>query len=138
MSVLMPALLLALAGTFLGSFLVGRYPVPPLAVLRELLATAVSWLGTGGSAVHAVVVDVRLPRIGAAVLVGAGLSLSGACYQGVFRNPLVSPFVLGVSAGAGFGAALAILFLPGLAAVRRLAVQRVALRREAQAAERLR
>ena len=46
-----------------------------------------------------------------AMLVGSGLSLSGACYQGVFRNPLVSPFILGVSADAGFGP-LAILLFP--------------------------
>lgn len=56
-----------------------------------------------------VIYDVRLPRILAAVLVGAGLSLSGAAFQGIFRNPLVSPYVLGVSSGAGFGAALGIM-----------------------------
>ena len=51
----------------------------------------------------------RLPRILAALLIGAGLSLSGAAYQGMFRNPLVSPDILGASAGAGFGAALGIM-----------------------------
>jgi iron complex transport system permease protein len=54
--------------------------------------------------------DVRLPRLLAGLLIGAGLSISGASFQGLFRNPLVSPHILGVSAGAGFGAALAILF----------------------------
>jgi iron complex transport system permease protein len=102
---------------FLGSFLVGRYPVPPLTVLRTLLGAVVHATGDGASPIRSVIMDVRLPRIGAALLVGAGLSLSGACYQGVFRNPLVSPFILGVSAGAGFGAALAILFIPQVAAV---------------------
>jgi iron complex transport system permease protein len=79
--------------------------------------------------VESVVLDVRLPRLAAAMIVGGGLALAGACYQGVFRNPLVSPFTLGVSSGAGFGAALAILlfsqryaiqvsaFIFGLAAV---------------------
>ena len=95
---------------FFGSFLIGRYPVAPPDVLRALASA-------GDATVHAVVVNVRLPRIAAAALVGAGLSLSGACYQGVFRNPLVSPFILGVSAGAGFGAALAIVFLPQPGAV---------------------
>lgn len=51
----------------------------------------------------------RLPRIAAAVLIGCGLSVSGASYQGIFRNPMVSPDLLGASAGAGFGAALGFL-----------------------------
>ncbi len=108
-----PALLgLGPACLFLASFLVGRYPVSPLTVLRVLLAEILPLHADWSAAVRAVVIDVRLPRIGAALIAGAGLSLSGACYQGVFRNPLVSPFILGVSAGAGFGAALAILYLP--------------------------
>jgi iron complex transport system permease protein len=56
-----------------------------------------------------IVFDVRLPRIAAAALVGAALSYSGAAYQGVFRNPLADPFLLGVASGAGFGAAIAII-----------------------------
>ena len=56
-----------------------------------------------------VVLNIRLPRIIAAVFVGAALSLSGAAYQGVFRNQLVSPDLLGVSAGACVGAATAIV-----------------------------
>lgn len=52
---------------------------------------------------------IRLPRIAAALLVGAGLSLAGVVYQGMFRNPMVSPDILGASTGAGFGAAMAIL-----------------------------
>jgi iron complex transport system permease protein len=107
-----PILVVAVVAVFLGSFLIGRYPVAPLMVLRVIAGSL--WPGTSdvSAVVQSVVLNVRLPRIGAALLVGAGLSLSGACYQGVFRNPLVSPFILGVSAGAGFGAALAILYLP--------------------------
>ena len=56
-----------------------------------------------------IVFDVRLPRIAAAALVGAALSSSGAAYQGVFRNPLADPFLLGIASGAGFGAAIAII-----------------------------
>lgn len=52
--------------------------------------------------------QIRLPRIAAALLIGSGLSAAGAVYQGIFRNPLVSPDILGVSAGAGLGASLAI------------------------------
>lgn len=56
-----------------------------------------------------VLFDIRLPRILGAFLVGGTLSITGGTYQGMFRNPMVSPSILGVSAGAGFGAALAIL-----------------------------
>ena len=56
-----------------------------------------------------IVWKVRLPRICAALLVGAALSIAGAVYQGLFKNPMVSPDILGASSGAGFGAALAIL-----------------------------
>ncbi|PID73833.1 MAG: iron ABC transporter permease [Desulfobacterales bacterium] len=62
----------------------------------------------------AVVADVRLPRILSAAMVGAGLSLSGAVYQGILLNPLADPFTLGISAGAAFGASVAILFFPSL------------------------
>ena len=67
-------------------------------------------------AIDTVVFQVRLPRIMAAMLVGASLSTSGAAYQGMFRNPLVSPDILGVSAGAGFGASLAIFLSFGVVA----------------------
>ena len=56
-----------------------------------------------------VLLQVRLPRLLAGLLVGAGLALSGAAYQGLFNNPMVSPDILGATAGAGFGAALGIL-----------------------------
>lgn len=95
---------------FLLSFLLGRYPVAPLTVIKviaaQLFPIAPSWPAVEES----VVLQVRLPRVLAAMVVGGGLALAGASYQGVFRNPLVSPFTLGVSAGAGFGAAVAILF----------------------------
>ena len=58
---------------------------------------------------HTVIFGIRLPRILAALLVGAGVSIAGASFQGLFKNPLVSPELLGVSSGAGFGAALGIL-----------------------------
>ena len=60
-----------------------------------------------------VLFQIRLPRIACAVLIGAALSLAGVCYQGMFRNPMVSPDILGASTGAGFGAALAILLGAG-------------------------
>jgi iron complex transport system permease protein len=78
---------------------------------------------------HNLIVEIRLPRVLAAGLIGAALATSGASFQAVFRNPLVSPGILGVLGGAGFGAALGILvsgnllvvqasaFLMGIAAV---------------------
>ena len=93
------------------SFTLGRYPVPP----RELIAIILNrlplisipefWEHTQEIAVW----NVRMPRVLMAVLVGAALSAAGACYQGVFQNPMAAPDILGASAGAGFGAALAIL-----------------------------
>ncbi len=69
---------------------------------------------------ESIVLDIRLPRLLAGILVGAGLSISGASFQGLFRNPLVSPHILGVSAGAGLGAALAILFFGNIVAIQLL------------------
>src|ERR671919_2372691 len=56
--------------------------------------------------------DIRMPRVVLAALVGGTLALAGATYQGVFRNPLADPYLLGVAAGAGLGATLAIAYLP--------------------------
>ena len=103
-------LALALLLTVIGSFALGRYPVG----LRELCGIILSrvpfikiepfW----NSAQAVAVLNVRLPRILMAVLVGACLSAAGAAYQGIFQNPIAAPDILGASAGAGFGAALAI------------------------------
>ncbi len=60
-----------------------------------------------------IITELRLPRIVLAALVGGALALSGACYQGVFRNPLVDPYLLGSAAGAGLGASIAIGYAPG-------------------------
>ena len=91
------------------SFGLGRYLINPLTVLRVLLGQVLP-IPTGASGADtAVVLRIRLPRIVGAVLVGAALSASGAAYQTTFRNPLVSPEILGVAAAAGFGASLALL-----------------------------
>lgn len=90
---------------FFGSFLLGRYSVPASELFRILS------LGPSDTASmeEAVVWNIRMPRIICAMLVGAALSTAGASYQGMFRNPMVSPDLLGASTGAGFGAAMAIL-----------------------------
>ena len=97
----------------LGSLLVGRYALSPGQLVHMLWARI-----SGGSADwpisdDKVVFAVRLPRVAAAALVGAALAVSGAAYQGMFRNPMVSPDILGASTGAGFGAAVAILLGAG-------------------------
>lgn len=99
LAVLVAATLLAV----LTAFAFGPYPLGPSEVWATLLAGP-----QAGSDAAIVVWKLRLPRIGAGLLVGAALSAAGAAYQGMFRNPLVSPDILGVSAGAGLGAALAI------------------------------
>lgn len=95
----------------------GRYPIDVLTLVKVLASRWVNIEVTWPASVETVLFQVRLPRIGVAMLVGAALATSGASFQGVFRNPLVSPFILGVSAGAGFGAALAILAGGGALAV---------------------
>src|SRR5208337_2732470 len=103
------ALAVLLACVILASFLIGRYPVPPHVALAVMASKLVHIDPFWRPELEAVILKIRLPRIVAAAGIGAALSVSGAAYQGMFRNPLVSPDILGVSAGAGFGAALGIL-----------------------------
>lgn len=93
---------------FILSFTIGRYPISPGELFSVMAAKFLPLEQTWPATLDTVVFQVRLPRILAAVLVGAALATSGAAYQGMFRNPLVSPDILGASAGACFGAALAI------------------------------
>ncbi|MEZ5864850.1 MAG: iron ABC transporter permease, partial [Geminicoccaceae bacterium] len=92
-----------------GSLAAGRYQVPFLNVLGILGSKLVGIEDVFPSTEVSVVELVRLPRVLAAMLAGAGLAIAGAALQGVFRNPLVGPQIIGVSSGAGFGGALAIL-----------------------------
>ena len=107
---------LALLFLFLVSFSLGRYGVPPLTVVRilwtrflELFAGRGTLDRTWTEQMEIAVVNIRLPRIVMACLVGCALSAAGAAFQGVFHNPMASPDILGASSGAAFGAALAIL-----------------------------
>lgn len=115
------ALGLALLVVIVVSFALGRYPVPPGTVLAVLAGKLLPLAQTWSTETEAVVLDIRLPRILAALLVGSALSVSGAAYQGLFRNPMVSPGILGVSAGASLGAALAILWGYGMVGIQGLA-----------------
>ena len=94
---------------FFASFLLGRYPLDPVEVVVTILTPIFPQLEISGT-VTSIVFDIRLPRIIAAFIVGACLAIAGAAFQGTFKNPLVSPDLLGVASGAGFGAALSILF----------------------------
>jgi iron complex transport system permease protein len=84
------------------AFAVGRYPVSLSELFSVLSGQPVA------ANVETVVLQVRGPRVLAALLIGAALAAAGAAYQGMFRNPLVSPDILGVSTGAALGAVLAI------------------------------
>lgn len=99
------AAVIALVGI---AFAVGRYPVSLAELLSVLTGQPV------GANVETVVLQVRGPRVLAAVLVGAALAAAGTAYQGMFRNPLVSPDILGVSTGAALGAVLAIFLSKGI------------------------
>lgn len=95
-----------LGATVLGvgflSLFAGRYPLSPGTVWNVLM-------GGGSDLERNIVMSIRLPRALLAFLVGSGLAASGATFQGVFRNPMVSPDVLSVSSGASFGAVLGIM-----------------------------
>lgn len=101
------------AALSLASLSLGRYEVPPLDVVKICLAQVVDVAATWPAMAETMVVTVRLPRIFGALLVGAALSVSGAAYQSMFKNPIVSPDLLGVSSGACVGAAVAILLHVG-------------------------
>lgn len=91
---------------FFGSFFLGRYPIDPVTLIRVLLSKLFPITSDWPSQAETIIFQIRLPRVVMGMLIGAGLTCAGASYQALFQNPLVSPDVLGVSAGAGFGAAL--------------------------------
>ena len=99
----------ALLALFLLSFVMGRYGVPLGQVVRILLSGVLPLEQTWTDNMAIAVLNVRLPRILLACLVGCGLSAAGTGYQTVFQNPMAAPDILGASSGACFGAALAIL-----------------------------
>jgi iron complex transport system permease protein len=103
-----------LAAVVLVAFASGKFPVAPGELWRAVAARLTGAESGLPAAVETVVWSIRLPRVAAGLLVGAALAAAGATYQGMFRNPLVSPDILGVSAGAGLGA---LAFVGGLLAV---------------------
>ncbi|MGB9711269.1 MAG: FecCD family ABC transporter permease [Thermodesulfovibrio sp.] len=107
------ALIILISPVFVGwiALFLGAYGISPLMVLKILLNETVHIFDIGEIPEKAIILDIRLPRIILAGLVGATLSGAGVTLQGIFRNPLVDPFILGISAGAAFGCAITIGFL---------------------------
>ena len=112
-------LVVALAILVVGASLVGAYPLT-VSEAGAALARKLTGAAPIGQ-VDTVLFEVRLPRVFAAVLVGASIAAAGAAYQTLFRNPLVSPDILGVSTGAGLGAVIGIFLSLPVAGIQLLA-----------------
>src|SRR6516225_2492254 len=110
------ALAVLVAG-LLAAFTIGRYPVGISDLVHVLAAKALGHRADVSPAVESVILQVRGPRVLAAVLIGAALALAGTAFQGLFRNPLVSPDILGASSGAALGAVVGIYFSLGVLAI---------------------
>jgi iron complex transport system permease protein len=105
-TILLLLAILLLAATVIAAG-IGPYRIAPLDVLDAVVDRLFG--GVNPTAIDTVLFNIRLPRIAAAGFVGAALAAAGAAYQSLFRNPLVSPDILGVSTGAGLGAVIGIL-----------------------------
>jgi len=120
----LPGLAIATAVLIAGlllAFTVGRYPVSLGELLSVLSAKITGTQADVPAAVQNVILQVRGPRVLAAALVGAALSVAGTAFQGLFRNPLVSPDILGASSGAALGAVIGIFFSLGVIAIQAFA-----------------
>jgi iron complex transport system permease protein len=120
----LPSFLIAFAFLLAGlllAFVVGRYPVGLGDLVNVVAAKLAGRAADVPPAVESVIWQVRGPRVIAAALVGAALAVAGTAFQGLFRNPLVSPDILGASSGAALGAVLGIYFSLGVFAIQALA-----------------
>lgn len=114
------ATIVLIAGLML-AFTVGRYPVSIGDLLSVLTAKLTGGKADVPQAVESVILQVRGPRVLAAAMVGAALAVAGTAFQGLFRNPLVSPDILGASSGAALGAVIGIFFSLGVFAIQAFA-----------------
>ena len=94
---------------FFVSFTLGKYDITIPQVLEVFKCSLTGETFVGDEMIPMVIMQIRLPRIIVASLIGGALAVSGAAYQGLFKNPMVSPDILGASTGAGFGATIAII-----------------------------
>lgn len=94
----------------MGSFLLGKFPISLHDFFYSILNQIVPVKQTWSSQVETILFNIRFPRIIMAVVIGAGLSVAGATYQGLFQNPMISQDILGASNGAAFGAAIGLYF----------------------------
>jgi len=120
----LPGLAIASAVLIAGlvlAFTIGRYPVSLGELAQVLWAKASGAQAQVPDAVQNVILQVRGPRVLAAAMVGAALAVAGTAFQGLFRNPLVSPDILGASSGAALGAVLGIYFSLGVLAIQAFA-----------------
>jgi len=115
------AALAVLVIALLIAFAVGRYPISPGDVVGVLAAKLTGRPPDVPAAAADVILHVRGPRVLAAVMIGAALAVAGTAFQGLFRNPLVSPDLLGASSGAALGAVLGIYFSLDVFAIQALA-----------------
>ena len=102
-------ILLAVVAAFFFSFMMGKYAMTPVEVCQTFWAHFFDPANVDPK-MDRVLFRIRLPRVGVCMLVGAALAVAGASYQGMFKNPLTSPDLLGASAGASLGACLALLW----------------------------
>ena len=102
-------LIIVLFFSFMMAICCGHYSLDPISCLKMLAMKPLGINGNWSQLDESVFFGIRLPRVIGAVIIGACLSISGASYQSVFQNPLVSPDILGVSSGACVGAALGIM-----------------------------
>ncbi|MCT4566434.1 MAG: iron ABC transporter permease [Maledivibacter sp.] len=115
-------MIVAAIGCMLISLCVGRYRVTPLTAYKVLLSKIIPVKQSWSDIEETVILNVRLPRIILAMFIGGGLSAAGASNQAMFGNPLVSPHILGVSYGAGLGAALGILLSGNIVIIQTMAI----------------
>jgi iron complex transport system permease protein len=109
----LPASVLFLAGAVLAGVLVGPVHLGAVSVVRATFAHVFGLHSPLSGADDAILWELRLPRVILAALVGGTLAAAGAAYQGVFRNPLADPYLLGAAAGAGLGATIVVAYAPG-------------------------
>lgn len=112
-SIIFLVLLLILLGALTLGVSIGAVQIPPLEVVRILLShvPGLGHFSDGISTEHKIIVfTMRFPRVILAAFVGSGLALGGAAFQGLFRNPMADPYVIGVSSGAALGAVSSIIF----------------------------